>query len=78
MHLYMHNGGMLNKSKELNNMTIRIERTGGFELQASECPKCKRPTLDQTSNREDCDACGYWLDYNTGEGDLGAYHEGGA
>ena len=48
MHLYMHNGGMLNKSKELNNMTIRIERTGGFELQASECPKCKRPTLDQT------------------------------
>ena len=67
---------MLNKIKELNNMTIRKEVSGGYELVASDCPKCGRPTLDQTSNREDCDACGYWLDYNTGEGDLGAYHQG--
>lgn len=67
---------MLNKNKELNNMTTRKEVSGGYELVSSDCPKCNRPTLDQTSNREDCDACGYWLDYNTGEGDLGAYHEG--
>jgi ribosomal protein S27AE len=65
---------MLNKSKELNNMTIRIETTGGFELQASECPKCQAPTLDQTSNREDCDNCGYWLIYATGEG-WGGYRD---
>jgi len=32
------------------------------------CPKCKAPTLDQTSNSEDCESCGYWLNYNTGEG----------
>jgi len=53
-------------------MTIRIERTGGFELVSSTCPKCNAPTLDQTSNEENCDACGYWLVYATGEGDGGS------
>ena len=69
---------MLIINMELNNMTTRKEVSGGYELVSSDCPKCNSPTLDQTSNREDCDACGYWLDYNTGEGDLGAYHEGSA
>jgi len=55
-------------------MSIRIERTGGFELQDSKCPKCQAPTLDQTSNREDCVNCGYWLVYATGEG-WGGYRE---
>ena len=30
MHLYMHNGGMLNKSKELNNMTNQ-EKNQAFQ-----------------------------------------------
>ena len=54
-------------------MTIRREVIGGFELIPSKCPKCEAPTLDQTSNSEDCESCGYWLDYNTGEGHGGSY-----
>tara|TARA_R110000744_G_scaffold40792_1_gene92498 strand:+ start:1641 stop:1820 length:180 start_codon:yes stop_codon:yes gene_type:complete len=53
-------------------MTTRREVIGGFELMPSKCPKCEAPTLDQTSNSEDCESCGYWLDYNTGEGDGGS------
>tara|TARA_B110000858_G_scaffold98014_1_gene112745 strand:- start:424 stop:624 length:201 start_codon:yes stop_codon:yes gene_type:complete len=56
-----------------NRMTIRKEVIGGFELIPSKCPKCAAPTLDQTSNSEDCESCGYWLDYNTGEGHGGSY-----
>ena len=59
--------GILNK-KELINMTIGIEKTGGLELVPSTCFKCNAPTLDQTSNEENCENCGYWLVYATGEG----------
>jgi len=34
----------------------------------STCFKCNAPTLDQTSNEENCENCGYWLVYATGEG----------
>lgn len=49
-------------------MTIKIEKTTGFDLIPSVCPKCNAPTLDQTSTREDCENCGYWLIFSTGEG----------
>tara|TARA_R100001369_G_scaffold16567_1_gene31584 strand:+ start:753 stop:920 length:168 start_codon:yes stop_codon:yes gene_type:complete len=37
-----------------------------FEM--TTCQYCEAPTLDKTFTQEDCENCGYWLVYSTGEG----------
>jgi len=48
---------------------------GSYEITPEVCPKCEAPTLDQTNTREDCDNCGYWLIFATGEGWVGLHEE---
>ncbi len=53
-------------------MTNKILVTGGYNFESSKCPHCEAPTLEKTNTQEDCENCGYWFVYATGEGDKGS------
>ena len=42
--------------------------TGGYDFVDSVCPHCEAPTLEQSPNYDNCEACGYWHCFSDGEG----------
>lgn len=56
-------------------MTTIIRTNTGLEFVDSVCPYCEAPTLEQSPNYDNCEACGYWHCYSDGEGWIPNGHE---